>query len=161
MEKVHAAFSLRWKILAWFFVNLLVIGGVLFAFLSAEFHVGINSLLAGPTNDRLEAVARPLAKELRTIPSGQWNAALERALVSWHERGLRAGLYRTNGAYLAGDVGTLPAAVLKTLADQDTHRFGPSGGRRGPPPGPPPGEGSSRSGSSDRPEHSADGISPA
>ena len=128
MERVHAAFSLRWKILAWFFVNLLVIGGVLFVFLSAEFHVGINSLLAGPTNDRLESIARPLAKELRTLPTTQWNAALEHALLSWHERGLRAGLYRNNGAYLAGDVSTLPSTVLTALHSNDARRFGPHGG---------------------------------
>ena len=158
MERVHAAFSLRWKILAWFFVNLLVLGGVLFAFLSAEFHVGINSLLAGPTNDRLEAVARPLAKELRTLPATQWNAALERGLVSWHERGLRAGLYRNNGAYLAGDVGTLPAAVLKTLAEHDTHRFGPPRVGHGPPRGGPFGKDPRSPGQRDHGENAPDGI---
>lgn len=128
MERVHAAFSLRWKILAWFFVNLLVIGGVLFVFLSAEFHVGINSLLAGPTNERLESIARPLATELRTLPAAQWNSSLTRALLSWHERGLRAGLYRADGTYVAGDVGVLPAEVLKILGDQETRRFHPHGG---------------------------------
>ena len=156
MEKIHGAFSLRWKILAWFFVNLLVIGGILFVFLRVEFHVGINSLLSGPTDDRLEAVARPLAKELRTLPSTGWKAALERASSSWRERGLRAGLYRNNGASLAGDVGTLPAEVLKTLADH-AHHFGPPGGRHGPPFGHPPGASSGQAGPS-RPEASADAI---
>ena len=158
MEKIQAAFSLRWKILAWFFVNLLVIGGILFAFLRAEFHVGINSLLAGPTNDRLEAVVRPLARELRTLPSTEWNAALERALTSWRERGLRAGLYRSNGTYLAGDVGTLPSDVLKTLADHEARHFGPPGGWHGPPFGRPPGASSAQTGQAIRPDDPSGGI---
>ena len=154
MERVHAAFSLRWKILAWFFVNLLVIGGVLFAFLSAEFHVGINSLLAGPTNDRLESIARPLAKELRTLPADQWNAALARALESWHERGLRAGLYHHDGTYVAGDVSALPLAVRTALHHNDARRFGPHGfGPRAPRAG-----GPDHSGNSDHPGDGSDGI---
>ena len=39
----------RWKILAWFFVNLAVIGFALFYFLRGQFRAGIDSLLAGPT----------------------------------------------------------------------------------------------------------------
>ena len=132
MEPIHAAFSLRWKILAWFFVNLLVIGTILFGFLRAEFHVGINSLLAGPTNDRLEAIARPLVTELRTVPETRWNNALESAAAAWRGRGLRAGLYRNDGTYVAGDVPTPPKEVLALLDKHEPKRFGPGGGRPGP-----------------------------
>ena len=131
MEPVHTAFSLRWKILAWFFVNLLVIGGLLFVFLRTEFHVGVNSLLAGPTNDRLESIARPLALELRNLPSAQWNAALQRAVGFWHERGLRAGLYRSNGDRVMGDAPTPPREVVALLGKNDTRRHG-LGGPHGP-----------------------------
>ena len=76
MEKISTAYSLRWKILAWFFVNLAVLGGVLFLFLRVQFHVGIDSLLAGPTSDRLETIARPLAAELRQHPAKEWASVL-------------------------------------------------------------------------------------
>ena len=127
--------SLRWKILAWFFVNLVVLGGALFLFLRVQFHVGIDSLLAGPTDDRLEAIARPLAAELRQQPEAQWDAALDRAVAGWRKRGLRAALYHNNGRYLAGDFRSLPPEVLQNLA-QHGHR-GPGGPPRG---GRPPGE---------------------
>ena len=56
--------KLRWKILAWFFVNLAVIGAVLFYFVRAQFRVGIDSLLAGPTGARLDGIAQPFAPRL-------------------------------------------------------------------------------------------------
>ena len=89
MEKIEGAFSLRWKILAWFFVNLTVVGTMLCLFLRVQFHVGINSLLAGPTADRLDAIARPLATELRERPAEEWSGALDREVSYW-----RAGFAR-------------------------------------------------------------------
>ena len=154
--------SLRWKILAWFFVNLAVLGGALFLFLRVQFHVGINSLLAGSTNDRLEAIARPLAEELRQQPEAQWGAALDRAVAAWRARGLRAALYREHGRYVAGDFSTLPPEVSQTM-EQHAHR-----GPGGPPPGgprpahdgprgsAPPGEGVRRPQDDDHPRHPAD-----
>ncbi len=133
MERTAAAFSLRWKILAWFFVNLAVLGGALFLFLRVQFHVGINSLLAGPTSDRLEAIARPLAAELRQQPEAQWAAALDRAVAAWRQRGLEAVLYRANGRYVAGDVLGLPPGVVQALAQHGHHGpGGPPGGGRPP-----------------------------
>ena len=157
MEKIEAAFSLRWKILAWFFINLLVVGGMLFLFLRVQFHVGINSLLAGATADRLEAIARPLATELHQRPSAEWGAALDREISKWRARGVSGALYRNDGVFLAGDLHALPAEVLGQLAQRE-HRppdrapggyhppeDGPGGPRGryngvpgdGPPPGPP------------------------
>ncbi len=89
MDQAHVLFSLRWKILAWFFVNLLVLGALLFLFLRVQFRVGIGSLLAGPTSDRLETVARPLVDELRGLPESDWGGALARAAAVWRGRGLR------------------------------------------------------------------------
>ena len=40
--------SLRWKILAWAFVNLALIAAGVFWFLRTQFSLGIHSLLAGP-----------------------------------------------------------------------------------------------------------------
>ena len=37
MERVQTAFSLRWKLLGWFFINLLLVGSILFFFLRMQF----------------------------------------------------------------------------------------------------------------------------
>lgn len=141
MDQARVFFSLRWKILAWFFVNLLVLGAMLFLFLRVQFRVGINSLLAGPTSDRLETVARPLVDELRTLPESGWDAALTQAVEAWRERGLRVALFRDDGTYVAGDIRELPAEVSQTLVQHEArnHRMmHPPGGRDGHPHGPPP-----------------------
>ena len=149
MARIEGAFSLRWKILAWFFVNLAVLGAGLFLFLRAQFHVGINSLLSGPTDGRLEAIARPLAADLRQQPVGEWNAVLDSAVAQWRAKGVRAALYRNDGDFLAGDFRTLPAEVRQQLGQREHRPPGmPPGGRdprrregHGPPGphgGPPP-----------------------
>ncbi len=153
METSHPAFSLRWKILAWFFVNLLVLGGILFFFLRVQFRVGIGSLLAGPTSDRLEAIAEPLLAELRSLPVENWNDALETATVAWRARGLSVGLFRGDGSYVAGDLRDVPTKVTATIQQHERRNHGgmlPPGssghpadadrtGRGGDhPPGPPP-----------------------
>lgn len=144
MDTAHTgnAFSLRWKILAWFFVNLAVLGALIFLFLRVQFHVGINSLLAGPTDDRLEAIARPLAAELSQRPSAEWSAALDRAMTAWRKRGVRAALYRGNGRFVNGDFPAVPPEVLQALDRVERHPPGPPGGRGGHHP---PGD--------DRPDH--------
>ncbi len=85
---MKTSFSLRWKILAWFFVNLAVTGFAVFYFLRGQFRVGIDSLLAGPTGARLDAIAQPLAAELRALPEEKWGAALGRATAQWRARGV-------------------------------------------------------------------------
>ncbi len=104
MKPAAFPFSLRWKILGWFFLNLALIGGAVFLLLRAQFRFGVNSLLAGPTGDRLEAIAAPLAAELRRLPSDDdWNSALARATAVWRERGVRAALVRGADRLVAGD----------------------------------------------------------
>ena len=110
-----------------------MLGGVLFLFLRVQFHVGIDSLLAGPTSDRLEAIARPLVAELRQHPSKEWTPVLDRALASWRARGLSAALYRDNGQYLTGYFSNLPSEVRRALAQHDHGPPGPPPGVRRPP----------------------------
>lgn len=125
--------SLRWKILGWFFVNLAVVAAVLFGFLRAQFGLGIDSLLAGPTGDRLEAIARPLAAELRRLPPGTgWNEALTRAVGPYLQNGetLRAGIVGTDGEVLAGDLPAMPPEVRRVASRPP----GGGGDGHGPPP---------------------------
>ena len=129
----RASISLRWKILAWFFVNLTVAGLLVSGFLLVQFRVGMSSLIAGSTDDRLEAIAQPLAADLHRLPAAQWGAALDRAVAVWRQHGLEAALFRNNGEFVAGDIRTLPDRVRQELARHDAQQ------RHGPPPGPPPG----------------------
>ncbi len=113
------SFSLRWQILAWFFVNLAVIGAALFFSLREQFRVGIDSLLAGPTGARIEAIAQPLAAQLRGLPEAQWSAALERATGSGLEKFLLiAGSPRLYwaGVHLDSAPGAAPFSATLLLA---------------------------------------------
>ena len=149
----RASISLRWKILAWFFVNLAVVGLLVTGFLLVQFRIGMSSLIAGSTDDRLEAIAQPLAADLRRLPTAQWGPALDRAVAVWRQRGLRVALFRNQGEFVAGDIQTLPAEVIQEL---DRHRaqrrHGPPGPGGGPPPAP-----SGRAGFTRDSDHGADG----
>jgi two-component system, OmpR family, sensor histidine kinase CpxA len=130
--------SLRWKILAWFFVNLALIGGGIALFLRAQFLVGIESLLAGPTGARLDAIAIPLASELRNLSEDEWAGVLDRVVGDWRARGVKAALFRNDARCVAGDFSELPAEVRTLLAAHDSKMRGPGGpggGGRGRPPG--------------------------
>lgn len=127
------SFPLRWKILSWFFVNLALIALGVFLLFRAQFRVGIDSLLNGPTGDRLEALARPLEAELRATPDpSKWPAAFERATEGWRARGLQAALMWNNGVLLAGEVPPLPAEIRQAMDNFDRRRGGGFG--RGPKP---------------------------
>ena len=134
----RASISLRWKILAWFFVNLAAVGLLVSGFLLVQFRIGMSSLIAGSTDDRLEAIAQPLAANLHRLPTAQWGAALDRAVAVWRQRGLEAALFRNDGEFVAGDMKTLPAEVIQELErHRAQRRHGPPGPGGGPPPEPP------------------------
>jgi len=142
---MRASFPLRWKILACFFLNLLVAAGILLLFLRIQFRVGINSLLAGSAGERLEAIAEPLALQLQQLPEARWASALETATTAWRKQGVRTALFRNNGRFIAGDAEELPAEVRKTIFEHDVRRgdlHAPTAGQHpAPPPGAPQGPG--------------------
>ena len=149
----RASISLRWKILAWFFVNLAVAGLLVSGFLLVQFRVGMSSLIAGSTDDRLEAIAQPLAADLHRLPTAQWGVALDRAVAVWRRRGLEVAIFRNNGEFIAGDIKKLPAVVRQELDRHEAQqRPGPPGRGGGPPPGPPPGHGGFTQGREDGPD---------
>ena len=132
---MRAIISLRWKFLAWFFVNLVVLGGVLMLFLHAQFQVGIGSLLAGPANARLDAVARPLIAELRGLPAEEWGPVLERltgALRKPGGHGVRSAIWRNEGTYITGEIRALPPEILTHLSAHE--RAQPPAPSAAPPP---------------------------
>src|SRR3954451_22371146 len=96
---MNVSFPLRWKILAWFFVNLAVLGLVIVGFARAQFRFGVDSLLAGRAGERLEAIAVPLTAELSRLPPEKWAAAIDRHTAAY---GVRAAAFRNDGGFVAG-----------------------------------------------------------
>ena len=130
--------SLRWNLLGWFFLNLAVILAALAGFLRVEFGLGASSVLAGSTGARLEAIAHPLAEELRRLPPAQWNAALGRALAARVRGGqVQAAIVDNLGNLQAGTLPTLPPEVRRLLVRPLPPGAEP-GGKEPPPPRPPP-----------------------
>ncbi len=116
-----ARLSLRWKILAWLFLNLLVLGVAVTLFLRAQFGAGLNSLLAGPAGDRLETLGQVTLAALGETTPEKYEAALESTCAAWRERGVRAALFRTSSQsadFVAGDFKTLPPLVFEAVKDR-------------------------------------------
>ncbi len=131
MEAVRTTFSLRWKILFWFFVNLLVLSAAIFVFLRAQLHLDLNALIAGPTGDRLEAIAGPLAAQLYNQPKSQWGELLEGMAGRWRGAGVQTGWFRDAGTLLGGDLKVLPGAVQTQIVQHERRHHGPPVGRDG------------------------------
>lgn len=136
--------SLRWKILAWALVNLALIAGAVFWFLRAQFSVGVQSLLAGPTGGQLDSIARQLAPELLKRSKTDWPAVLDESFGELRKRGVKATIVLNNGRFMAGDVRELPSEVKDAVLSHDakfggmgTGPIGPGGPRdKGGPRGP-------------------------
>ena len=56
-------FPLLPKILAWFFLNLVVLGVAFFFVLKVQFRFGLDSLLAGRVGERVQAVSDVMTGE--------------------------------------------------------------------------------------------------
>lgn len=127
-------FPIYAKIITWFFLNLLVLGLVLFAFVSWQFRQGFDSLLLGSAGHRIEALGQVVADELREKPADQWDAVLKKFSQAYK---VDLFLFQNNGRQLAGDELTLPAEVRNKLNERPRglrRRLGQQGrDLRGPP----------------------------
>ena len=104
--------SLFTRILLWFFLNLLVLGAVVFVFFNLHFRLDPESPLLGDSGTRIENVARAIAEELRDRPAQDREAVLARYADAYR---LEFGLYLNTGERLAGLPAPLPPAVLERL----------------------------------------------
>jgi two-component system, OmpR family, sensor histidine kinase CpxA len=130
--------SLFTRILLWSFLNLAVVGSVLFAFFAFQFALEPDSaLFAG---NRLQYVVARLSTESRSATT----TASRDALLARYSESYRADflMFGEDGAQLSGPKTTLPASVVTFIDEQ---RASPRPGPRGPggDPGlrPPPPEG--------------------
>ncbi len=136
-------FPLSAKILVWFFVNLAFLGIVGWIFVRAQFRLGLDSLLAGPANERLQAMAEVVVVQLNERPPANWPAVLQSSADAYR---VQVALYRNDGSRLAGEIAEPPAAVIERITaprkallqggSRESRRDSPSPGN--PPPEPPP-----------------------
>lgn len=122
-------FPLLAKILLWFFLNLVVLGVVFYAVFRMQFRLGLDSLLAGRSGERIQALSDVIDAELKAKPARTWGESLKNFGNAYQADFL---LFRTDGLQVAGTPTTLPAEVRAKLAER---RGTGEGAGRGPPAG--------------------------
>ncbi len=121
-------FPLSLKILLWFFLNLAFLGVAAWIFARAQLRLGLDSLLAGPVNDRLQTVATVLSSQFNQRPPAEWSGLLNDT-ANAHR--VQLALFRNDGRWLAGDIAEPPREVLQRILDarpKDGPRDRPAGG---------------------------------
>ncbi len=104
--------SLFARIMLWFFLNLAVIGGVLFALFNLQFRLEPGSPLLGGANDRIENIARAITDDIRDKSYEQREAILQQYSQIYR---LEFSVYSNEGEKLAGKESVLPAEVLQRI----------------------------------------------
>lgn len=122
-------FPLLPKILAWFFLNLVVLGVALFFVLKIQFRFGLDSLLAGRVGERIQAVSDVMTGELKAKPLSGWEEVLKNFGKAYK---VQFFAFRRDGTQLAGESISLPEAVSAKIAEG---RGMGEGLGRGPPQG--------------------------
>ena len=114
-------FPLSLKILLWFIVNLAFIAGVAMVFARGQLKLGLDSLLAGPVNDRLQSMSVILSRELNERPPKDWEPIIQSTSTAYH---LPLALFRNDGSAAAGSM-VLPKEVQDRLIElRDGRREG-------------------------------------
>ncbi len=125
-------FPLFYRILAWLFLNLAVLG--LVAFVALRGSLRLESLLTGPLGERVQKVADTLAAELRERARTDWDGILER----YHETyGVDFLVYRGEHQQVAGTPTTLPTEVRERITARRRPPLPPDAEPRDGPGGPP------------------------
>src|SRR5437868_14990872 len=107
-------FPLYAKILLWFFLNLVFLGLVFYAFFKIQFRLGLDSLLMGRAGEHLEAVSEVIGDELNHTPRTEWSEVLKRFGNAYQ---VSFYLFRDEGPQLAGQAIALPAQVMAKLTE--------------------------------------------
>jgi two-component system sensor histidine kinase CpxA len=126
-------FPLSVKILLWFFLNLAFLGVAGWLAIHGQLRLGLDSLLAGPANDRLQAMAAVVAQQLNERPRPRWEQILENSGNAYH---VQMAVFRNDGTRLAGKL-ELPDAVNDRLREIRPGKR-PADDSGGPPPPPVP-----------------------
>jgi len=138
------SFPLPAKILACFFLNLLFLAIVAAFVAQGQFRFGLDSLLAGRSGERLQAMSEVVVSEINGHPRAEWGEILKRFADAYQ---VQLAAVLNDGTRLAGTIMDPPPTVLAKLNEgaRDAVRPLPPemrGPREGPDgefrPGPPP-----------------------
>ncbi len=112
-------FPLYAKILAWFFLNIIVLGMIGWFILHSQAKSGVDSFLSGYVTQRVEPLAREVIAELGKASKDEWGDILKRRS---EENGVTFCLTLEGEQGLFGSVPELPEKIRRRLP-------------KGPPPG--------------------------
>lgn len=142
-------FSLFTKIIIWFFLNLLVLAAILFAFFSYNFRYRPNSGFSGLfSGGNIEIVTREITNEIDNKTREQRDEILQN--YSAKNSGVEFFLFDNKGEQLGGRQIELPAEIFRQISapegmpppmprenfrENPPRRFSEQGERREPPPG--------------------------
>jgi two-component system sensor histidine kinase CpxA len=120
------------KIWFWVFINLLVLGIVLFFIFNLQFNFSPNSPLLGTANERIEGVAEMIA----TDSNGKSRAEIDEILKKYSDDyDLTFTLFANTGEQLGGREIQLPPQIRESLGTEFKPPTGlPANSRRPPPP---------------------------
>ena len=120
------------KILLWVFINLLVLGAVLFFIFNLQFNFAPNSPLLGAANERIEIVAEMIATESNGKSRAERDEILQRYSDDY---GIKFTLFANSGEQLGGKEIELPAQIKESLGTEFKPPPGlPANSKRPPPP---------------------------
>ena len=114
------SFPLPAKILACFFLNLVLLAIVAVYFAQGQFRFGLDSLLTGSSGERVQTMASLIASELVGHKRTEWPAILERFADAYH---VQLAAVQNDGTRIAGTISDPPAAVIRKLAEGNAERI--------------------------------------
>ena len=141
---MRVRFSLFSKIMAWFFLNLLLLGAILFLIFNLNFRFSPRSPFFGGSANRIQAVTRLITREINQKTRFERDEILKRYSEAY---GVEFFLFDNTGKQLGGREIALPETVYASVADFDalsSERIAANSAadqrdsNRLPPPGPPP-----------------------
>ncbi len=109
------------KILFWFFLNLLVLSGVIVLLFQIQFRLNLDWLLYTGARERIDAARDLIVGELNVTPPDGWSQVMERFSDAYH---VRFALFDEQVAPLVGQMSEVPLEVRERIL------FGPNLGRR-------------------------------
>ena len=131
---MRARFPLYAKIMAWFFLNLAVLGAVFMLLFNAQFQFNMDWLLASSAGQRVNTMRELLAGELNATPPYDWDRVIDRFSQAY---GTRFALYDDEGTQLIGASIALPPEVKERLSGTTIEpRTGAGGSSRNASPAP-------------------------
>lgn len=132
---MKVSFPLSLKVTFWLLLNLLILGVAAVAFFLVGGGPGWDSLVVGPSGERINELANAITGEMAASPVERRSEIVERLSTAYHADFM---LFRNRGAQLAGKVLLLPEVVRERI--DEGPGAPPRAGLLGPRPGPRPGK---------------------